>query len=128
VDEKLATIFTPPIDMFSMNKQISKHVKASDEVANGGDSDGGGGARPAAARKRASGASGKRKRGGGEGGGGGGGEEGAKKKGRGMYGEMRVSDALAAVVGRSEMTRSELTKWFWAYVKEHNLQVGRVGG
>jgi chromatin remodeling complex protein RSC6 len=126
VDEKLSTIFTPPIDMFSMNKQISKHVKASDEVANGGGSgDEGGGGRPAA-KRRASGPSGKRKRAAGGGGGG-------AKKARGMYGEMRVSDALAAVVGRSQMTRSDLTKWFWAYVKENNLQVrggvsGRAGG
>lgn len=26
VDAKLATLFTPPINMFSMNKQLSKHV------------------------------------------------------------------------------------------------------
>ena len=29
LDEKLATIFTPPITMFSMNKQLSKHVFAA---------------------------------------------------------------------------------------------------
>lgn len=29
-DDKMRTIFTPPINMFSMNKQLSKHVKASE--------------------------------------------------------------------------------------------------
>jgi hypothetical protein len=33
VDEKLATLFTPPITMFNMNKQLSKHVFTSGEAA-----------------------------------------------------------------------------------------------
>lgn len=31
VKEQLATIFTAPITMFSMNKQIGKHLLADDE-------------------------------------------------------------------------------------------------
>lgn len=31
VDEKLATIFTPPITMFNMNKQLSKHCFSKGE-------------------------------------------------------------------------------------------------
>jgi len=29
LDDKLATLFTPPINIFSMNKQLSKHVFAA---------------------------------------------------------------------------------------------------
>ena len=29
LDDKLATIFTHPVDMFSMNKQLSRHVKSA---------------------------------------------------------------------------------------------------
>ena len=31
VDAKLGTIFTSPLDMFSMNKQLSRHVKTNGE-------------------------------------------------------------------------------------------------
>lgn len=44
VDDKLGTIFTPPINMFSMNKQLSRHCKPADAVAN--DSDGEAPSRP----------------------------------------------------------------------------------
>jgi len=127
LDAKMATIFTPPINMFSMNKQISRHVKAAHEVANDsgddGDGDGNGGGRSSskrapAARKRAPASASKKRAAAGGGGGGG-----AAKKPRGMYGEVRLSEALAAVTGKAQMTRSDLTKWFWAYVKGNELQV-----
>lgn len=31
LDDKLSTIFTAPVDMFSMNKQLSRHCKTNGE-------------------------------------------------------------------------------------------------
>lgn len=33
---------------------------------------------------------------------------------------------LAAVVGAAPLTRAEITKRLWAYIKEHKLHVGRT--
>lgn len=90
--------------MFSMNRQLSRHVKSADDVAGGGG--GASSSKKAASKKR------------GKAGGGGA----RAKRQRGMYGALRVSDALAAATGKREMTRSEMTKWFWAHVKKHGLQ------
>jgi chromatin remodeling complex protein RSC6 len=35
---------------------------------------------------------------------------------------MKVSEALADVVGKGPMPRTEVTKKLWAYIKSHNLQ------
>lgn len=35
---------------------------------------------------------------------------------------MKISDDLAAVVGRGPMPRTEVTKKLWAYIKEHKRQ------
>ncbi len=35
---------------------------------------------------------------------------------------MKVSEDLAAVVGKGPMPRTEVTKKLWAYIKKHNLQ------
>ncbi|NDD57671.1 MAG: hypothetical protein EBZ47_00240 [Chlamydiae bacterium] len=35
---------------------------------------------------------------------------------------MKVSDDLAAVVGKGPMPRTEVTKKLWAYIKENNCQ------
>ncbi len=35
---------------------------------------------------------------------------------------LKVSDALKALVGEKELTRGEITKKLWVYIKEHNLQ------
>lgn len=35
---------------------------------------------------------------------------------------LRVSDELAAVVGRGPMPRTEVTKKLWAYIKAHKCQ------
>ncbi len=52
-----------------------------------------------------------------------------EKKGRAKSGGTRrtspflkVSDALKALVGEKELTRGEITKKLWVYIKEHNLQ------
>lgn len=35
---------------------------------------------------------------------------------------MKVSDDLAAVVGKGPLPRTEVTKKLWAYIKKNNLQ------
>lgn len=35
---------------------------------------------------------------------------------------MKISDDLAAVVGRGPMPRTEVTKNLWAYIKSHKRQ------
>ena len=35
---------------------------------------------------------------------------------------MKISDALAAVIGASPMPRTEVTKKFWQYIKKNKLQ------
>lgn len=35
---------------------------------------------------------------------------------------MKVSEELAAVVGKGPMPRTEVTKKLWAYIKKNNLQ------
>jgi chromatin remodeling complex protein RSC6 len=35
---------------------------------------------------------------------------------------MKVSDELAAVVGRGPLPRTEVTKLLWAYIKAHKCQ------
>ncbi len=35
---------------------------------------------------------------------------------------VHVSDALAEIVGRGPMPRTEVTKKLWDYIKKHNLQ------
>ncbi len=45
----------------------------------------------------------------------------AKKQSKFMA-PMKVSDELAAVVGRGPMPRTEVTKKLWAYIKKNKLQ------
>lgn len=45
----------------------------------------------------------------------------AKKQSKFMQ-PMKVSDELAAVVGRGPMPRTEVTKKLWAYIKAHRRQ------
>jgi chromatin remodeling complex protein RSC6 len=35
---------------------------------------------------------------------------------------MKISDALAAIVGSKPLPRTEVTKKLWAYIKKHKLQ------
>ena len=35
---------------------------------------------------------------------------------------LKISDALATVVGNKPLPRTEVTKKLWAYIKKHNLQ------
>lgn len=45
----------------------------------------------------------------------------AKKTSKFMQ-PMKISDELAAVVGKGPMPRTEVTKKIWSYIKKHKLQ------
>ncbi len=46
----------------------------------------------------------------------------AKQKNSKFMQPMEISDALAAVVRRGPMPRTEVTKKLWAYIKKHKRQ------
>lgn len=46
----------------------------------------------------------------------------AEKKVSAFMKPMKVSEDLAAVVGKGPMPRSEVVKALWVYIKKHNLQ------
>lgn len=46
----------------------------------------------------------------------------AKKARGGLAKPVKPSPELAAVVGSGEMTRAEVTKKVWDYIKKHDLQ------
>jgi upstream activation factor subunit UAF30 len=46
----------------------------------------------------------------------------AEKKVSAFMKPMKVSDELAAVVGKGPMPRSEVVKALWVYIKKHKLQ------
>jgi chromatin remodeling complex protein RSC6 len=46
----------------------------------------------------------------------------AKEKKSKFMAPMKVSEELAAVVGRGPMPRTEVTKKLWAYIKAHKRQ------
>ena len=45
-----------------------------------------------------------------------------EKKQSALMKPVQVSDALAKIVGRGPMPRTEVTKKLWDYIKKHNLQ------
>lgn len=130
-DDKLKTIFKPPVNMFSMNKQLALHIHTDGDVATGA-SKKSASKRPPASSGRSSSKKSRRgddddddddsfddddrdddedfkpKRAGGGG------------KG-GFMKPVTVSAELAEWLGVSEITRSEVTKHFFAYVKANNL-------
>ncbi|KAF6266659.1 SWIB/MDM2 domain-containing protein [Scenedesmus sp. NREL 46B-D3] len=121
-DKKLATIITAPVTMFSMNKQISRHVFSRDAIMGGGSDDES--EQQPAKKARTSGGAGSSKpkpkprakaKGSSEGG------DGAKKELKGFAKPQRISDELAAVTGQPEMSRGTLMKWLFAYIKEKDL-------
>ena len=46
----------------------------------------------------------------------------AEKKVSAFMKPMKISDELAAVVGKGPMPRSEVVKALWVYIKKNNLQ------
>ncbi|GAB4822507.1 hypothetical protein N2152v2_009553 [Parachlorella kessleri] len=128
LDDKLKTIFPGnSVSMFKMNKHLSKHCKVDDrdpvsdeEGEEGGSEEASDGeedeeerqprkrtkaaaAAPRAKPRKKDAAGGERKLG-------------------GFQKPVRVSDALAAWCGKTEISRPELTKFFYAYVNEHDLK------
>merc|ERR1711924_408912 len=49
-----------------------------------------------------------------------------KKAGVGIFAPKKLSDALAAVVGKKTAPRTEVAKAVWAYIKKHKLNDGRT--
>merc|ERR1712199_140508 len=47
-----------------------------------------------------------------------------KKKGVGIFGPKKLSDALAAICGGKTMPRTEVTKKIWVYIKNNSLDQG----
>jgi upstream activation factor subunit UAF30 len=139
LDEKLKTIFPRPVNMFSMNKYIGKHIieeeECYEEGAAEGEEDEKKSSKPRkAAKKKASknneeddddedddddddedykGSSKKRRKSSG------GGSSGTNNNN--FTRPLKLSSTLADLVGASEMSRPSLTKWLNAYYKEHNL-------
>lgn len=46
----------------------------------------------------------------------------AKQKQSKFMAPMKISEELAAVVGKGPMPRTEVTKKIWAYIKKHDCQ------
>ncbi|WIA29142.1 hypothetical protein OEZ86_011653 [Tetradesmus obliquus] len=124
-DAKLGTILTAPVTMFSMNKQISKHVFNRDSIMAAGsddDDDDDAEQQPAKKARNSSGSGGasaskpkpkpRAKSAGSEGG---------EKVLKGFAKPQRISEELAAVTGQPEMSRGTLMKWLFAYIKEKDL-------
>lgn len=44
------------------------------------------------------------------------------KKATGFMKPLKVSDELAAVIGKGPMARPEVSKALWIYIKKHDLQ------
>ena len=51
-----------------------------------------------------------------------GGKAGEGKANSGFMKPMQPDEALAAVVGRDPLPRTEVTKKIWEYIRQHNLQ------
>ena len=49
-----------------------------------------------------------------------------KKKGVGLFATKTLSADLAAICGKTKMSRPEMTKALWAYIKKNKLSKGRT--
>merc|ERR1719408_1052571 len=49
-----------------------------------------------------------------------------KKAGKGIFAPKKLSDALAAIVGKKTAPRTEVTKLIWVYIKKNKLNAGRI--
>ena len=116
LDGKLATLFKPPLTMFNMNKQLSRHCKTDDRrkstssskpkkskaaVKSGGVKK----TKPKKKAKKEAGADGEKKR-----------------RGGGGFGVCRVLGPLASFMGTTEAKRTDIVKKVWAHIKEHNCK------
>jgi chromatin remodeling complex protein RSC6 len=46
----------------------------------------------------------------------------AKRANNALMADVKISDDLAAVVGKGPMPRSQITSKVWEYIKKHDLQ------
>ncbi|GLC41854.1 hypothetical protein PLESTM_001258300 [Pleodorina starrii] len=115
VDAKLRTLFTSPLTMFSINTQLTKHVYAPDaDEARAKPAKASGEKRVEKPKAEKPKPAKKAKADDGDGG--------EEKKANNFQKPLRLSEDLASWCGTDSMARSDLTKFFWSYVKEHNLQ------
>merc|ERR1711964_19176 len=49
-----------------------------------------------------------------------------KSKGIGLFATKSLSADLAAITGRNKMSRPDMTKALWAYIKKNKLNKGRI--
>ncbi|EFJ43298.1 hypothetical protein VOLCADRAFT_106876 [Volvox carteri f. nagariensis] len=120
LDDKLRTLFTAPLTMFSINSQLSRHCKTLDaEEPRPRAAKSSGDKRPSSDKPKSGSDKPKAKKaktGDGEGG------DAGERKNNNFNKPLRLSKDLASWCGADTMGRSDLTKFFWAYVKEHKLQ------
>ncbi|KAG2452960.1 hypothetical protein HYH02_002297 [Chlamydomonas schloesseri] len=108
LDDKLKTLFSSPLTMFTMNTQLSKHVKVYD-----GDDEkpkAKAGKRPAAKADNEKSKKVKTEM------------DEEKRKKNAFTKPVRLSPELAALTGKEAMGRPEVTTFFWSYVKEKGLK------
>ncbi|KAG2425696.1 hypothetical protein HXX76_013538 [Chlamydomonas incerta] len=107
LDDKLKTLFTSPLTMFTMNSQLSKHVKVYD-----GDEEpkSKSAKRPAAKADKEKPKKAKTEM------------DEEKRKKNAFTKPVRLSPELAALTGKEAMGRPEVTSFFWAYIKEKGLK------
>ena len=110
LDDRLEKLFTPPITMFNMNKQLSRHVFSSNALPDVGE-----GAGKTEGKKRKAPA-GKKKAAAGNGKEDGGGRSGSN------FGEVLVTGPLAEVVGETRLPRTQVVKRVWEYIRKRDLQ------
>ncbi|PRW60595.1 Upstream activation factor subunit spp27 [Chlorella sorokiniana] len=122
-DEKLQKLFPGTrSNMFKLQKLLSKHCKTSDVVGGDEDDEEEGeeeseGEAPAPKKRRASSGA-ARSSGGRRSSSAAGGE----RKPGGFQKECQLSEEMAAWIGKPAASRPEITKFFWAYCKERELQ------
>lgn len=102
LDDKLSKLFTAPLTMVTLNKQLTNHITKE-------------GAEDQQKMTRKRGRPSK-----------GGDSRAGKKKGRGggrgLAKPLKVSTELADFLGSEEISRQDLTKFMWSYFKENDLQ------
>ena len=129
LDDALAKIFKPPLTMFTMNKQLSRHCKTDDRKEK---------AKPKKPKSKAktTGVSAKSKKAtkdkktkktkkkpsssaAAKG-------EPGKKRGGG-FGSVAILEPLRSFMGTAEAQRTEIVKKIWDYIKKHNCKDPKDG-
>ena len=117
LDEKLGKVFKAPLNMLNMNKQLQRHIKSAHEVILDEDEEGQGEEEEEEAPKKKTKAAASRA--GGQASTSRGAAAGGKKK---KGGQTVLSAELQEFLGCETMSRPEVVKAIWAYIREHDLQ------